>query len=813
MKQVLALALMLWNLVSASQQIRVVDAETSIPIKEALIILKNEKTNVVTDGKGFANISEFSSSDSFVIRKLSYETKTIATTDAKDGTVIRLLPNSITASEIVISASKWEQESRENANYEVLINKKKIELLNPQTTADLLQQSGSVFVQKSQAGGGSPMLRGFATNRVLLVVDGVRFNTSIFRAGNVQNVLRIDANAVENTEVVFGPGSLIYGSDAIGGVMDFHTLAPKVSNTGKLQVTGNALARFSSANLEKTAHLDFNLGLKKWALLSSFTYSDYDDTRMGSNGAFDFYLRNTYQKTFTRFDSSGKKMIIDTFYKNQNNLVQKGSGFHQWNFMQKVRFTPNSSHRFTAAFHLSRTGNVPRYDRLTETNSVGTPTFSEWYYGPEEWLMAHVEYSLNKSNSAFNEMKINVAYQQNKESRNDRRYGSRWLRRLTEKVDAVNANIDFNKNFKNKYFLFYGMEGVVNINKSNGNRLDVFNDTSQLFAARYPNSIWMSYAAYVSGRIKFNEKWILNAGIRYNHFYINSKFDTVLFKLPFDEAKLNFGAATGSLGLVFLPTSSWKVYANFSTGFRAPNVDDIGKVFESAPGVLVVPNKDLKAEYALNAEAGIEKRFNNTALIYLGGYYNYLLNALTLAPFKLNESDSLIFDGRNNALRAIQNSTFAYVWGVQTSLKFNFGKGFGAYISYNYQFGRENQKINNKDTLVATRHVAPMFGTAHLTYQRGKWSVDFYGDFSGALTGNNFASKSLENVALFPTDELGNRYSPAWFTLNFKAAYIITNYLILNAGIENITDNRYRTYSSGISAPGVNFVVGLRGRF
>lgn len=813
MKHIFSIALLLWSFFVASQQIRVIDAETSLPIKGALIISKNENTVAVTDGKGFANISVLGSSDSLLVKQLSYESKTLPIADIQDGTVISLTPNSITSGEVVITANKWEQDSRGVANYGIVVTKKNIELLNPQTSADLLQQSGSIFVQKSQAGGGSPMLRGFATNRVLIVVDGVRFNTSIFRAGNVQNVLRVDANAVENAEVIFGPGSLIYGSDAIGGVMDFHTLSPRISNTGKPQVSGNALARFSSANLEKTGHFDLNIGLKKFAFLSSFTYSDYDDTRMGSNGAFDFYLRNNYQKTFTELDSNGKKVVIDTFFKNQNNLVQKGSGFHQWNFMQKVRFAPNNHHRLTAAFHISRTGNVPRYDRLTETNSTGKPTFSDWYYGPEEWLMAHVEYLFGKSNAAFNEMKVNVAYQQNKESRNDRRYGSRWLRRLTEKVDAVNLNVDFNKSFRNRYFLFYGIEGVVNINRSSGNRLDVFNDTTQPFAARYPNSTWMSYAAYVSGRIKFNEKWLLNAGVRYNHFVINSTFDTVLFKLPFDEAKLNFGAATGSLGLVFLPTSSWKVYANFSTGFRAPNVDDIGKIFESAPGILVVPNKDLRAEYAINAEAGIEKRFGNTALINIGGYYNYLLNALTLAPFKLNDSDSLFFNGTNNALRAIQNSSFAFVTGVQTTVKFNFGKGFGAFLSYNYQFGREKQKINNKDTLVATRHVAPMFGSVHLTYQKGRWAIDFYSDFAGALSGNNFASRSLENVALFPTDELGNRYSPAWFTLNIKAACNITKYLTLNAGVENMTDNRYRTYSSGIAAPGINFVIGIRGRF
>src|SRR5690606_22275722 len=98
----------------------------------------------------------------------------------------------------------------------------------PQTAADMLAGSGEVFVQKSQLGGGSPMIRGFATNRLLYAVDGVRMNTAIFRAGNLQNVINLDPFATESVEVIFGPGSVMYGRDAIGGVMSFQTLMPRL---------------------------------------------------------------------------------------------------------------------------------------------------------------------------------------------------------------------------------------------------------------------------------------------------------------------------------------------------------------------------------------------------------------------------------------------------------------------------------------------------------------------------------------------------------------------------------------------------------
>src|SRR5688572_8821451 len=159
---------------------------------------------------------------------------------------------------VVISVSKWEQKLNEVPNKIVKINKYDILRNNPQTAADLLGQSGTVFIQKSQLGGGSPMIRGFATNRVLLVFDGVRMNNAIYRSGNLQNIISIDALSTQTAEVIFGPGSLIYGSDAIGGVMDFRTLDARFSNTDKVLIRGSVLGRYSTANNENTAHADLN---------------------------------------------------------------------------------------------------------------------------------------------------------------------------------------------------------------------------------------------------------------------------------------------------------------------------------------------------------------------------------------------------------------------------------------------------------------------------------------------------------------------------------------------------------------------------
>ena len=187
------------------------------------------------------------------------------------------------------------------------------------------------------------MIRGFATNRILIVVDGVRMNNAIYRSGNLQNIISLDANNIENTEVIFGPGSVIYGSDAIGGVMDFHTLTPQLSTTDKLNFSANALTRYSTSDNEKTGHVDFNLGTKKWSSLTSITYSDFDDLKMGNKGNDD-YVRPEYVDWINGHDS---------IVQNSNENKQTYSGYSQINLLEKIRFKPNKKWDITSFSNVS----------------------------------------------------------------------------------------------------------------------------------------------------------------------------------------------------------------------------------------------------------------------------------------------------------------------------------------------------------------------------------------------------------------------------------------------------------------------------
>lgn len=703
--------------------------------------------------------------------------------------------------EIILSASKWEEQLNEVPNKIVKINKNDILFNNPQTSADLLAQTGAVFVQKSQLGGGSPMIRGFATNRVLLVVDGVRMNNAIYRSGNLQNIISIDPLSVETAEVVFGPGSLIYGSDAIGGVMDFHTLQPRLSRNNKTLARVNILGRHSTANKEKTIHADLNLGWEKWSLLSSFSFSDFDDLRMGKKGGQNSYLRPEYVIRQTNAD-----VIIP----NADPRIQRFSGYNQLNILQKIRYKPTGYWDLQYSFTYAKTGDAPRYDRLIQYRN-GALRFAEWYYGPMIWEMHNVQALHSRKNGIYDEVRFTIAYQDYEESRIDRTRNSNNRNRQVEQVNAISINADATKTV-GKGNLFYGLEYVHNKVGSYGERTDISSNSSAPFVSRYPDgSIWRTSSIYGSYKINLHPLVTLTTGLRYSYNKLEAEFDTTFIKFPYSEAAINDGALTGNAGIVYRPAEGWQLNGNISTGYRMPNVDDIGKLFESAPGNITVPNPDLTPEYAWNFEIGIAKSSYNKFRLELNGFHTILNNAIVRRPASFNGQDSILFDGVLSRVEALQNVAKATVWGLQGSLQLFITPHLILLTHANLINGKETDEAS--DEQVPLRHAPPFYGNSSLQFRKNKFAAEFYSFYNSRIKNEDLAPSEKSKTDIYAKDANGNPYSPGWYTLNIKASYQVKKSLLLTAGWENMTNRRYRPYSSGIVAPGSNFIFSFKVSF
>jgi len=642
------------------------------------------------------------------------------------------------------------------------------------------------------------MIRGFSTNKILLVIDNVRMNNAIYREGNLQNILSLDANVIENSEVIFGPGSVTYGSDALGGVMDFHTKRVKLTTNNKTEFTGNALTRYSSVNNEKTGHLDFNIGRKNWGFLSSITYSDFDDLKMGSH-QFDEYQRPEY---VTKING------IDSVVANSNPNKQVESGYNQINFMQKIRFAASNNLDFVYAFHYSKLSDVPRYDKLIEYKN-GALRYGDWYYGPQKWMMHSLNVNYYKSNFLFTNSKLTIAYQDYEESRNDRKFRSVEHFERTEQVGAYSLNLDFDKKFKRDNQIFYGVEAVYNSVTSTAFVKDITTQEKLTADTRYPDGInnYSTLAAYMSYKENFSEKFTTIAGARYNYVSLYSTInDTTFFDFPFSDISVNNSALNGSLGFVYKPTSKWQINMNLSTGFHAPNLDDIGKIFESEPGNVVVPNENLEPEYAYNIDLGIQKEFADFASIRITGFYTLLDNAIVRRDFTFNGQDSILYEDEMSKVLAMVNADNATVYGLNASVFFKLPFDISFESVINYTHGEDQDGV-------PMRHAGPLFGSTRLTYSKNNLKAAIYANYNGEISYQNLPPSEQDKPTIYALDENGNPYSPSWYTLNFISEYNLKKGFAINFGVENIFNVRYRPYSSGIVSPGRNFIVGLRTRF
>jgi hemoglobin/transferrin/lactoferrin receptor protein len=828
MKKLLLLPLVCFYTHAIGQTIYVRDISTREPVTNAILKDKNG-ASVTTDQKGKADVTSLDKSDSVSVSHISFKPSKFFI--GEKTTSIGITPKVFQLDEVIFSANRT-REKKSDVPYVVeVISKKDIEFINQPTTAEVLQNTGAVFVQKSQLGGGSAVLRGFEANKTLMVVDGIRMNNAIYRGGHLQDLITLDANMLDRTEIIFGPASTIYGSDALGGVMHFYTKKPEFSSNDKMLVKANAVARYASVNNENTGHLDFNIGVKNFASITNVTYSKFGDLTSGStklNGYFKGWDRPYYSKRTEQMRNigtaqdpvlEGTGVEIDSMFANENDNLQVGSGYSQMDLMQRFAVKTGEHLSHDLNFQYSESSNINRYDRLTEVSTQSlTPhyktnklKFAEWYYGPQKRLLG--AYSLNYDGKTFltDNAKIILAYQKVDQDRISRRFNNNNRTTQMEDVTVLSANVDLMKRFMVKHEVRYGIEFTTNDVNSTANSYNIATNTETTAATRYADgeNKMSTFAAYYSYSWEVNDNFVISDGIRFTSTGLRSEFkDTTFFKFPFKTAEQKHSAATGNLGFTWKADNDYKVSFFANTGFRAPNVDDMSKVFESSGSILIVPNPDIKPEYAYNFELNMSKIFQGKYKFDITGFYTLLENALVQRDFTLNGEDSLLYNGVLTKIQAMQNANRAYIYGLTAGVQFDFNDHISFKSILNYTYGRY---VDTKlDTVMPLDHIPPLFGQTSLTYKGKNTDVEFFVRYNGKKNTADYSPSGEDNALYSATGISSVGYMPGWFTLNMRLGYSITKNFRVTLACENITDNRYRVFSSGINAPGRNFIVSLR---
>jgi hemoglobin/transferrin/lactoferrin receptor protein len=509
-----------------------------------------------------------------------------------------------------------------------------------------------------------------------------------------------------------------------------------------------------------------------------------------------------------KYPDFGKKSFIvkrfgntDSAVTNPNPDKQVSSGYKQIDVTHKFLYQPKSNVSHILNFQFSGTNNVPRYDRLTEISS-SKPVYAEWYYGPQKRNMVAYQFKANKVPGFFKDVAITASYQHIDESCITRRFQSNAKDFRWEQVQIFGITADA-KHYTEHHELHVGAESYNDFVRSTAERRDIVTNVLSRISTRYSNgpTSMSSNAVYAQHTYKFSDRFTFNDGLRLNLVKLNAVFaDTTLMHFPFNLAKENNFAVTGNMGLIYATPKDLRIGFLLSSGFRSPNVDDLSKVFESSPGTVIIPNPDLNPEYTYNAELNFNKYDNH---FVLGGavFYTWFRNAIVTDKFQFNGQDSINYIGIKSEVLANQNKAHAYIYGVNINAAYIFAKNTSLNGVFTYTYGR----YRNNGTTVPLDHIPPLYGRISVKHTEQKWSAETFSLFNGWKRTGDYNPYGEDNEQYATPAGM-----PAWYTLNFQAAFNINSVSLLQVTIENILDRNYRYFASGISAPGRNFVLSLK---
>lgn len=772
-----------------------------------------------TDSIGAASLEGFPTKAWINLQLLGFENK-IFFWEGNSVVEMLLQPETENLEEVILSVARSANKRADLAEKVSVIRGEMIQQNRTATAAELLQSAPGVRIQKSQGGGGSPVIRGFEANRILLVVDGVRMNNAIYRSGHLQNAITIDPHILDRIEVVYGSSSVGYGSDALGGVVHYYTKSPKIGSDKKTQSYWRT--SFNSANSAWIKHGALESSSKRWGSYTALSHSQFGDIRMGKNRWHDF---SDWGKNF-EFSENSRDSYFANPSQNPDPNIQKHTAYSQWDFFHKLIYQKTDQEQWGLNLQFSRSSDIDRYDKLNEY-SGGALKFSEWYYGPQLRLLVAPRVNFYPQQKWMNHGKVILGYQYVMESRNTRRFNSLDRKSQEETVYVWSVNADFDTQKMGGHKWSYGFEALYNQIQSIAykRRLELSNNRIQDLGLRLPiptrypsdGSKYGSFAFYVNWIYELSEQLTLNVGSRLTFTSIGARWDDVaVINESLSEVSLDSEALTNTIALTYRPTKQLQWNTLLSNGFRSPNIDDIGKIRESN-GQLIVPNDFLKPEYAYTVESSL--RFNSLSQKFYGainGFGTLVSRHIVRSDYIIysdtttENPNSILYNDEEVLTIANKNLGNRWIYGGTLDARWKLNPQWESRGNITYTSADENLQYGPMPS------ISPLFGFWDLSYRQGNFQTTLRVDFSDSKDPSQYSYGGEDGLEETPeidpqATELVDRYTgmPAWSDWSLVGRYQPSHRLQLHFGLTNIFDVHYRSFASGISAPGRSIRLGI----
>ena len=814
----LIILLFFFSTLSFGQQITVKDENTNENLPDVVIFNENKSQSIITDLDGIVDLSLFSSDENIFFQLLGYSTLEILKIEILNGTTIYLQSESQNLEEVILSVARSESNVNQIAEKVSVIKSEDLFLSSPASGAELLELSPGVRVQKSQGGGGSPIIRGFEANRVLIVVDGVRMNNAIYRSGHLQNSITIDPNNIERAEVIFGSSSVGYGSDALGGVIHYYTKSPILKGSEKIK--SSFTSNYTSANQGLSNNFITNYSSENWGSITSLSISKFGDIKMGENRdhGFDNWGLTPLYSENSRYSYYSQPST------NSNENIQKNTGYSQVDLFQKFLVKLGDTNLLNINIQFSESSDIDRFDQLSVTKG-NSLKFSEWYYGPQKRLLISPSLKIFPNRKFMKKGVITFGFQKINESRIKRKFNALNRSHQIEDLKVFSLNGDFDTSFNDDHSISYGVESTYNYNYSKAYdqiieiQGDEITGLSKKFAipTRYPSngSSYTSFASYVNWSWNMSEFFTFNIGTRLTFTGLKASWNDIISVNPqLSEVNLNSEALTTTVSIKLRPSKRVQINTVLSSGFRNPNIDDIGKIRENN-GLLVVPNTFLKPEYAYNLDLGVDFRsLNNRNYISLRGFSTIISRHIgrdeyvVFSDITTPDLSTVIYNGEEVTTISNKNLGNRFIHGfsidgfsqINNNLKFDYG--------ITYTEGDKNE------TYGPLPSISPLFGSIALSYSKRGVNLKAIYKFSEAKSPGEYSfggEDGLDETPFTINSEglLSYLGTPKWSDLSIYGSKNISSNVTLRIGLTNVFDTHYRTFASGISAPGRSFQLGL----
>ncbi|MGD9487302.1 MAG: TonB-dependent receptor [Calditrichaceae bacterium] len=752
----------------------IIDSENA-PVQNAYIkILESEKT-AISDKEGKFTFDALNPGKyDLKISHIGYKIKIIKNILVNENSSISLDPIQLTeqlfeTDAAVITATRTRQESYELSTAVNSVSALKILERNSKTTAEALREENGIFVQKTNHGGGSAIIRGFGSNQILILVDGIRLNNSTYRLGNHQYLTTVDNQNLERIEVVRGPSSVLYGSDALGGTINLLTKEPGFTDNDK-SLNYLLTGRYASADDERLLRGGISYRNKRIAFSGGFTLKDYNDLRRGKNSSH------------TELENS------------TNGLLQSPSGFKAQDIDAKLIFSPSPAGRFILSYQVSNQDDVPRYDKYENDD------YSKWLYEPQRRSLIYLLHENKPHGKYINEIKTTVSFQKQEEGRKTQKDGSTFLTIETDDVETLGLNLQINS-AQSRHLLTAGTDmyhDYVNSRRSVFDEVNGISEEDQ--TGRYPDgAIYNSYGLFVQDEITVSKRFSATFGLRYNLALTNF----LMIRDSSEQTGSNrfsqdFHSVTGSFGGVYRLTDFINVTAHAGQAFRAPNLSDLSKLGESKGNTYEVPNPDLDAEKIWSYDLGL--RIHTERLVAgLDAYYSDITDLIASADANYNGMPYIVKNDIEYKVKSKQNIGKAKILGIEAN-----GEFFLAH-NLNLRGNITATRGQNKSLDEPVGGIPPVFGLLGLKWTNENRYADFYFRFAG--TQNRLSSDDKDDP------RIPARGTPGWKTYNLRVGLTYSKKYEIRLALENITDVNYREHGSGINGPGRNLIAGFTVRY